>query len=459
MADAYDAMTSKRSYRDPLPQQKVREEVYKGIGTQFDPVFARQMVGLIDADTAYTMREDMQRSDEPIPTRMTFGDSGSEYSEGVELNDRMLRGSLYSKPAEGAPEKEALPTLVIFDSLDARIHPEQVKQQDLLFTEYARIRLDGEISTGNVRRVAKNRVNGSDITLDPDAVSEERGLRYDILAVRQKDHIQIHIESAYYTLEATFALPDSTRFAYLSLTGSHCAVTGIRLSRDEEPVPRQFITRIAPEISYIEGEPVGDLANLQINGWRTDSTGGIPLRGKTVITFHSRSLPMARLIWHCPFILLFTSDNALVTGEHFTEYSLIRLDGETWESNAHAENNIRAEQTGDFRGWNDWKERNKDGLDITVTLYRDGNTVVMETRNLGLSLLARTVVLDEVEEIYAAITGDECAVTDIHVTREDWKAGDDPDDRLGFGEHDSKKWNLKNAQALKNVRGLLHREE
>ena len=40
VADAYDAMSSRRSYRDALPQAQVRAEVQKGKGTQFDPVFA-----------------------------------------------------------------------------------------------------------------------------------------------------------------------------------------------------------------------------------------------------------------------------------------------------------------------------------------------------------------------------------------------------------------------------------
>ena len=57
VADAYDAMTSKRSYRDPLPQEKVRAEIERGVGTQFDPNFAKIMLRLIDEDTAYEMRE------------------------------------------------------------------------------------------------------------------------------------------------------------------------------------------------------------------------------------------------------------------------------------------------------------------------------------------------------------------------------------------------------------------
>ncbi len=57
VADAYDAMTSARSYRDPIPQQTVRQELMNGMGTQFDPRFAEIMVRLIDSDREYRMRE------------------------------------------------------------------------------------------------------------------------------------------------------------------------------------------------------------------------------------------------------------------------------------------------------------------------------------------------------------------------------------------------------------------
>ena len=57
MADAYDAMTSRRSYRDALPREKVREEIEKGSGTQFDPRFADVMLQLMDEDKDYNLRE------------------------------------------------------------------------------------------------------------------------------------------------------------------------------------------------------------------------------------------------------------------------------------------------------------------------------------------------------------------------------------------------------------------
>ncbi|MDD7178004.1 MAG: response regulator [Lachnospiraceae bacterium] len=57
IADAYDAMSSRRSYRDVLPQDVIRAELVKGRGTQFDPKFADIMLAMIDADTDYQMRE------------------------------------------------------------------------------------------------------------------------------------------------------------------------------------------------------------------------------------------------------------------------------------------------------------------------------------------------------------------------------------------------------------------
>lgn len=57
VADAYDAMSSKRSYRDVMPQAAVREQIEQGLGTQFDPEYGKIMLQMIDEDTDYAMRE------------------------------------------------------------------------------------------------------------------------------------------------------------------------------------------------------------------------------------------------------------------------------------------------------------------------------------------------------------------------------------------------------------------
>ncbi|WP_029231804.1 HD domain-containing phosphohydrolase [Butyrivibrio sp. VCB2006] len=58
VADAYDAMTSNRSYRGVLAQDIVRGEIEKGKGSQFDPKFADIMLAMIDDDKEYRMRDD-----------------------------------------------------------------------------------------------------------------------------------------------------------------------------------------------------------------------------------------------------------------------------------------------------------------------------------------------------------------------------------------------------------------
>ncbi len=57
VADAYDAMTSRRSYRDILPQDYIKEELARGKGRQFDPEIAEAMIQLIDEDINYLMNE------------------------------------------------------------------------------------------------------------------------------------------------------------------------------------------------------------------------------------------------------------------------------------------------------------------------------------------------------------------------------------------------------------------
>ena len=57
VADAYDAMSSNRSYRNIMSQERIRQEIINGSGTQFDPRFAQIMLRMIEEDPDYRMRE------------------------------------------------------------------------------------------------------------------------------------------------------------------------------------------------------------------------------------------------------------------------------------------------------------------------------------------------------------------------------------------------------------------
>ena len=63
VSDAYDAMTSNRSYRNIMSQEVVRSEIEKGSGAQFDPDFASIMLSMIDNDKNYEMKEKENNGD------------------------------------------------------------------------------------------------------------------------------------------------------------------------------------------------------------------------------------------------------------------------------------------------------------------------------------------------------------------------------------------------------------
>lgn len=50
VADTFDAMTSKRTYRDALPLSVVKEEIEKCSGTQFDPAIAKVFLDILNND-------------------------------------------------------------------------------------------------------------------------------------------------------------------------------------------------------------------------------------------------------------------------------------------------------------------------------------------------------------------------------------------------------------------------
>ncbi len=57
VADCYDAMTSTRTYSEPRPQAKVRAEIERCSGSQFDPAIAAIMLSMIDDDKDFVMNE------------------------------------------------------------------------------------------------------------------------------------------------------------------------------------------------------------------------------------------------------------------------------------------------------------------------------------------------------------------------------------------------------------------
>ena len=403
VADSYDAMTSKRSYRKTIPQQKVREEFVSCAGTQFDPQYANIMIHLIDSDTQYKMKE-KELNSPSIKDELVVGSHKDDVSIGITVIPYMVTLDMNVRSDGSAFDPK--PSVLLFDSLDGRYHDDAKEVQDLLYYEYCELGFDGEAVKANARKVETKVFDTKD-----DIPSEGH---YRVEAVRVEDHVLIRIIGCEKTCEYIVALPDSARYSYIGFTGEHCIISDMSMNRSSDAKEEGFIPRIAEKVSYID-VPEGDIPNVQSDRYRSASSKGIPVRDGMTIRFHSMSLPTARLVWHCPFCVIYSSDDGSVTGNNFVEYAVIRLDGETWEDGESADNDLIVSRTG-FEGWDVWKKQNKEGMDVTLNFERNGNTVVTRTNNLNIYIKNTTTIKDGNSEIYAALTGDQCAITDIRIT-------------------------------------------
>ena len=127
------------------------------------------------------------------------------------------------------------------------------------------------------------------------------------------------------------------------------------------------------------------------------------------------TLPSANLVWHCPYVVIYSSKDGTIGGEDYKEYSMIKLNGEIDKNDLYASNNFVMKRMQDFPGWNTWKEVNKTGLECELFFTRKGNVVTMKTTNLGVSITNTTTLKEGDGKAYVVLTGDMVALTDIRI--------------------------------------------
>ncbi len=410
VADAYDAMTSKRSYRDMIPQMYVREELVKGIGAQFDPFYAKLMLQLLDKDEDYKMKEN--EAEEVLGTDLSydFNEYKTAATPGIRITDYPVSVKLEYKPTK----KGGMPTLLLYDSADARYYLEENSlSEEMDFVEYASMGLDGDVITDFVRKMKLN------TTSHENEKKAEDTLTADIQLVKKSDHLLVTVTTKERTDEVIFALYDASRYLYMSMTGEYCKVDIVELSVAKAPVDDEYVPRIAEKISYIDKQPVGDIPNIQVDSWRACNSEVIEINGHTEISFHTMSLPASRRVWHCPIICLFTSDDGKINGNNYREILAVRLDGESWCENKEIQNTTSASVDESFDNWSIWKQKNKAGIDCKLVLSHQGDIVDLQVENGGLTTVNQTKLPERAEKVYCYFTGDQCAITDIHIKKDE----------------------------------------
>ena len=148
------------------------------------------------------------------------------------------------------------------------------------------------------------------------------------------------------------------------------------------------------------------MPNVQIDGYRTDASDGVEIKDGLQLTFHAKSLPTARLVWHCPFVDIFCADDGKMNGANFRDLAFMRFDGEFWETDPNCSGEVNVNKGMDFQGWDAWKKYNQDGYDAVVTFRVEGNRMTIITSNAGISMRNTVIITDINRPIFTSLTGD-----------------------------------------------------
>jgi len=408
VADAYDAMTSKRSYRDLIPQMYVREELVKGMGTQFDPEYAKIMIHLLDKDEEYKMKENRKEEVFGADLSYTFDKYKEKVSASIRVTDCPISVSIQYE----ALEDGGVPTILFYDSADAVCYLEESSTaEEMDFVEFASICMEGSISADFVRKVEPGT-----FTQKQEKSVTGKIYKADICVVKQEDHFLVKIKTDAGENEIVLALYDASRYLYMTFAGAHCRLDIIDVDVADKPVADNFVPRIAQKISYID-VPDGDIPNIQVDGWRANHSEVIEVVDKVNVSFHTLSLPSSRRIWHCPIVCIFTSDDGTIDGANYKEVALARLDGEVWCDDEEIVNITTATKGENFENWSIWKQKNRAGIDCEMSLSFTGDTVYFEATDGEIRTVNQTKLPEKVDKVYCYLTGDQCAITNIRINK------------------------------------------
>lgn len=408
VADAYDRMIARDSYNDPLPPPIIREEFITGAGTRFDPVYAQAILRLIDVNAFGNLYEDNAHTEEGYTSELTCGTYRDNISRGILIEETTTVTEFkVDKPDETVTF--SAPSLIVFDSYDARVHRTARSIGAYNYKEYGELWFDGRYVCTEARNMEVEAEGNEDA-----GDAETADSAYRITTVRSGDHLRIRLEGPTHRVEAVIALTNGSSWAYVGITGENCHIHDVTVDKTRDRIGDGEIGRISDEVSYID-RIESDLPNIQINGTRSASTAGVPVRDGLKLAFHTMSLPMANLVWQCPYIILFTSEDGKVNGPGYRELAFVKLNGEDNGSNEYAQNNFVMKRDEEFAGWDEWKRLNKQGLECEVDFLCRGKKITFTTSNFGISIQNTTTPADIQDRIYVALSGDEVALTDIRV--------------------------------------------
>ncbi|WP_027727866.1 HD-GYP domain-containing protein [Treponema sp. C6A8] len=401
VAEEYATVTSRNKYRDAIPAALVREEFVKEGGLRFDPAFSSAMVRLMDTDT----KEHKNDNDETLESELVCGQYRDRVSVGVPVSSNYVNITFKCR-VNDEKGKFSLPSIILYDSFDRHVYSSQKLIESYHYLEYGEVWFDGHVISTSARNMKVS-------IAEKEKTEDDKGF-YKISSARFDDHLILKMESYEKHVEVIIALPDISKASYISLTGENCILSDIKMEVTDEKVFENSIPRIAEPISYIN-HIESDVPNIQINTPCGEYTQGIEINDGMTLSFHTMTLPDANLVWHCPYVLLYYSEDGKVDGKDYRQYAFFKLNGEDNGSNEYAENDFSMHHSENFENWRKWNDLNKAGYECKIKFTKKGGRISIRTENLGIAIENITKIKDEKDSVYISLTGDQCALTDIRI--------------------------------------------
>ena len=407
VAKDYDKMINDST----VPLFYVRDYFIREAGRKYDPLYTKCIVQILDSETNKGVFEKVS---EELKTELICHNYREEISYGIPVLQNIENISFEcellssDKTEVSSATKFAAPSIILFDSSDEKVQtsPETIDYHKYL--EYGEIWFDSHfVSTScrnmEVRNETENKISDNGTLFS-----------YKIAACRFEDHLMLKMQGPVKSFDVIVALPSASKSAFIGITGENVHIKNIKIEQTEHLVQENDIPRIAEKLEYIN-RIESDIPNVQITKPLAVFTQGVEIRNSMKIYFHTQSLPDANLVWHCPYIILYYSEDGKVHGKNYCEYAMIKFDGEENGSNEFAENNFVMKKTEGFSSWEEWEELNKIGYECQVEFIKKGSQLTLTTQNKGIFIQNTTKVRNGNKEFFVAFSGDQVALTDIRI--------------------------------------------
>ena len=404
VAKDYDRMLNDPS----IPNFYLRDYFIREAGNQYDPLYAKFAVRILDKETNLGL---FGNNLHKLETEFICNNYRESISSGVEITQNMVNISFDCIPLSKDENEKifSIPSIILFDSSDGMVQKTQEEVDSHKYLEYGEIWFDSHIISTGARTMEIRNLQNIEAEDKSDATDS-----YKISFGRFEDHLILKMQNPHKIFEVIVALPSASRAAYIAITGENICIRNLKIQAANHVVEKNEIPRINEKINYIN-RIESDVPNIQIEKPLAGFTEPIEVKNSMKLFFHTQSLPDANLVWHCPYIIIYHSDDKKVYGNNYRQYAMIKFDGEDNESTEFSENKIYVKKTESFKNWEEWEVQNKVGYESQIDFSRAGNEITLITQNKGIFIHNTTKILDGTKEIYVALSGDQVALTDIRV--------------------------------------------